>query len=67
MTTENTIDYQTRILGTEYGTYLFVDRYDNDNTVWINANVRGGNTRLTLSAEQAKEMIAALTRIVEAS
>ena len=67
MTTENTIDYQTRILGTEYGEYIFVDRYNDKNEVWLNANVRGGNTRLVISPDQAKVMIEALTRIVEAS
>lgn len=68
MTTEiKNVDYQTRILGTEYGEYLFVDRYNDDNEVWLNANVRGGSTRLVLSQADAKELIAALTRIVEAS
>lgn len=64
MTTE--IDYQTRILGTDAGEYLFVDRYSDKNEVWLNANVRGGNTRLVMSPEQAKKLIEALTRIVEA-
>jgi hypothetical protein len=68
MTTEiKEVDYQTRIVGTEYGEFLFVDRYSDDNEVWINANVRGGNTRVVLSQDEAKKMIEALTRIVEAS
>ena len=58
-------DFQTRILGTNYGSYLFVDKYSEEE-VWVNANVRGGNTRLVLNNEQAKDLIAALIRIVEA-
>ena len=58
-------DFQTRILGVDNDTYLFVDKYSAEE-VWINANVRGGNTRLVLSNEQAKDLIAVLIRIVEA-
>lgn len=54
----------TRINGTR-DSYIFVDKLE-DNTVWINANVRDGGVRITMSMDQAKEMIAALTRIVEA-
>jgi len=54
----------TRINGTQ-NSHIFVDKLQ-DNTVWINANVRDGGVRITLSMDQAKEMIAALTRIVEA-
>ena len=58
-------DLQTRILGTDRDSYIFIDKYS-DEEVWLNANVRGGNTRLVISNEQAKDMIAALIRIVEA-
>lgn len=61
------IDYQTRILGTDAGEYLFVDRYSNKNEVWLNANVRGGNTRLVLSPEQAHALIKAVSKILEAN
>ena len=63
MTTE--IDFQTKIDGTENGSYLFVDKYSAEE-VWLNVNVRGGNTRITMTNEQAKDFIAALIRIVEA-
>jgi len=63
MTTD--IDFQTKIDGTEYGSYLFVDKYSAEE-VWLNANVRGGNTRITMTNEQAKDLIAALIRIVDA-
>lgn len=63
MTTE--IDFQAKINGTESGSYLFVDKYSAEE-VWINVNVRGGNTRITMTNEEAKDMIAALIRIVEA-
>lgn len=62
MTTK--IDYQTRINGTEPRTYIFVDQCDGD--VWFSANVNGGHTHVVVSKEQAKDMIAALIRIVEA-
>jgi len=62
MTTE---DLQFRILGVDHDSYIFIDKYS-DEEVWLNANVRGGNTRLVISNEQAKDMIAALIRIVEA-
>ena len=57
-------DYQTRINGTENGAYIFVDNHDGE--VWFSANVRGGHTHVVVSKEQAKDMIAALIRIVEA-
>lgn len=58
-------ELQTRILGQDYGSYLFVDKFS-EGEVWINAHVQGGSTHLVLSNEQAKDMIAALIRIVEA-
>ena len=44
---------------------VFVDKYD-DGEVWLSIQVAGGRAHCTLTTEQAKEMIAALTRIVEA-
>ena len=61
----NEISYQTRINGTERNTYIFVDKSSN-NEVWFSANVSGGHTHIVMSNEQAKDMIAALIRIVEA-
>jgi frataxin-like iron-binding protein CyaY len=63
MTTE--LPYQTRINGTERNTYIFVDKSSN-NEVWFSANVSGGHTHIVVSHDQAKDMIAALIRIVEA-
>jgi hypothetical protein len=60
-----TVDLQTRIDTTERDEVVFVDKYD-DGVVWLSLQVRGGGARTTLTTEQAKEMIAALTRIVEA-
>lgn len=57
-------EFQTRITGVDNGSYVFVDKFSAEE-VWLNANVRGGNTRLVLSNEQAKDLIAALIRIVE--
>lgn len=62
MTTE--IDFQTRISTTETQEYIFVDKEDQD--VWLSVNVRGGHTHVTIPKDQAKDMIAALIRIVDA-
>ena len=59
------IDYQTRIETTEPHEAVFVDRFD-EQAVWISIQIRGGNARCMLTKDQAKDMIAALTRIVEA-
>jgi hypothetical protein len=61
MTTEN---LQTRISGTMPSEYIYVDKEDQD--VWLSVNVRGGHIHMTIPKEQAKDMIAALIRIVEA-
>lgn len=62
-------DFQVRIEGQNANEYIFVDKLENndDHEVWISANVRGGSTRLALTIDEAKRMIDALTRIVEAS
>jgi hypothetical protein len=63
---ENTmteIDYQTRI-DAENGRVVFVDKFDDD-AVWLSIQVNGGNANTTMTFDQAKQMIAALTRIVE--
>jgi hypothetical protein len=60
------IDYQTRIETTERNEVVFVDKYD-DNEVWLSIQVNGGSARTTLTFDQAKEMIQALTKIVEAA
>lgn len=62
MTTE---DISTRIHTTQEYQHIYVDSADDD--VWLSVNVRGGHTHVTLTKEQAKEMIEALTKVVEAS
>jgi hypothetical protein len=59
-----TTDFQTRISTTEKYEYIFVDKEDQD--IWLSVNVRGGHTHVTIPKDQAKDMIAALIRIVEA-
>ena len=61
-------DFNVRINGETLADYIFVDRIeiDDEPQVWISANVRGGSTRLSLSMDEAKRMIEALTAIVEA-
>jgi len=57
-------DFNTRINGADSSQYIYVDKHDDE--VWISSNVRGGHTHVVISKEQAKDMIAALIRIVEA-
>jgi hypothetical protein len=59
-----TTDFQTRISTTDAHEYIFVDKEDQE--VWLSVNVRGGHTHVTIPMDQAKDMIAALIRIVEA-
>jgi hypothetical protein len=59
-----TTDFQTRIATTEKQEYIFVDKHEDE--VWLSVNVRGGHTHVTIPMDQAKDMIAALIRIVEA-
>lgn len=58
-------DISTRISTTMENQHIFVDEADDD--VWLSVNVRGGHIHVTITKEQAREMIEALTRVVEAS
>ena len=60
MTTE---DYQTQIKGRNYNSHVFVDVFDDDG-VWLSVSSSAGGTRIVLSKAQAKDMIAALIRVV---
>ena len=60
MTTE---DFQTMIKGKEYNHHMFVDVYDDD-AIWISMTVPNARSHLTLTKNQAKDMIAALIRVV---
>lgn len=62
MTTE---DLQTRIETTERNRVVFVDRYD-DNEMWLSIQLPGGSANCTMTFDQAREMIAAMTRVLEA-
>ena len=59
------VDLNTRIEGAEYNQYMFVDEYDEKN-IWLSLNVVGGRTHMTMTKESAKDLVAALIRIVEA-
>ena len=61
-----TVDLQTRIETTERDEVVFVDKFD-DGIVWLSVQVRGGGARTTLTTEQAKQLIEALSRVVEAA
>jgi hydrogenase maturation factor len=57
-------DLSTWIEGIEYRTRVSVDLFDDD-AVWINVIHGFGNTHITINKKAAKEMIEALTRIVD--
>jgi hypothetical protein len=57
------IDYQTRIETAEDHRVVFVDKFD-DNAVWLSIQLPGGSANTTMTFDQAKEMIVALTLIV---
>jgi hypothetical protein len=61
-----TEELQTRLETTERDRVVFVDRYD-DNEVWLSIQISGGGANCTMTFEQAREMIASLNRILEAS
>jgi hypothetical protein len=55
---------ETRIETTERYESVFVDQFDDD--VWLSVRADKGAAHGTLTKDQAKELIAALNRIVEA-
>lgn len=57
------VDLSTWIEGTEYRTRLSVDLFD-ENEVWISLVHRSGSSHMTINKEGAKDLIAALIRIV---
>jgi ribosome-associated translation inhibitor RaiA len=57
-------DFQTQIKGREYNSHVFVDVFDDDG-VWISVGSGAGSTRIIMTKEQAKDMIAALIRVVD--
>jgi len=56
-------DFQTQIKGREYNSHVFVDVFDDDG-VWVSVGSSAGSTRIIMTKEQAKDMIAALIRVV---
>lgn len=60
------VEISTRILTTQDYQHIYVDAADDD-TVWLSVNVRGGHTHVTLTKEQAHQMIEALTKVLEAA
>ena len=56
-------DLQT-LVKAEEDTTVFVDRFDDD--VWLSLQIRRGSANCVLTKDQARELIAALTKVVEA-
>ena len=58
-----TQDLQTQIKTTEAYQTVFIDKYD-DGEMWLSIQVNGGSARCTLTFDQAREMIAAMNRVL---
>ena len=58
------MELETRIETTRKRRHIHVDAYDGG--VWINVVVEAARCHVTLTKEQAKDMIAAFIRIVDA-
>ena len=58
-----TEELYTRIETRDNDRRVFVDKYD-DNEVWLSLQLNGGGSNCVLSKDQAKDMIAALIRVV---
>ena len=56
-------DLQTQIKTTEFNECVFIDKYD-DGEMWLSIQVNGGSARCTLTFDQAREMIAAMNRVL---
>ena len=56
-------DFQTRIETTEHNEVVFVDKFD-DNELWLSIQVSGGGARTVLTFDQAREMVAAINRVL---
>jgi hypothetical protein len=62
MTTEQ--DFSVRIETTEHMDAVFVDKFDDDQ-LWLSVKVKNGGAHVVLTFEQAREMQAAISRILE--
>ena len=58
------MELETRIETTRKRRFIHVDAHDDG--VWLNVVVEAARCHVTLTKEQAKDMIAALIRIVDA-
>ncbi len=59
-----TQDLQTQIKTTESYQSVFIDKYD-DGEMWLSIQLMGGGAHVTLTFEQAREMMEAMTRVLE--
>lgn len=56
-------DLQTQIKTTEPYEAVFIDKYD-DGEMWLSIRVPGGDAHTVLTFDQAREMIAAMNRVL---
>ena len=61
---QSEIDLQTRIESTEPGSVVFIDEAGDD--VWVSIQTRGGSAHACVSKEEARRMIEALQRVINA-
>lgn len=57
-------DLQTRVCTITYGENILVDVWDNDK-VWLSIGAPNGTRNCQLTIENAKDLIAALNKVVE--
>ena len=56
-------DYNLHICASE-NRAVFVDKFD-DETVWLSIQTPGGSSNVTLTFKEARQVVAAINRIVE--
>jgi hypothetical protein len=58
------VDLQTRIESTDTGSVVFIDEFDDG--VWVSIQTRCGSAHACVSKEEARRMIEALQRVINA-
>lgn len=60
-----TQDLYTRINTRDDDRRIFIDKYD-DGQVWLSLQLNGGGSNCVLTLDQAKAVVAALNKVIEA-
>lgn len=59
-----TDELNTHIQGQEYGECVFIDRFE-EGVLWLSVQIQGGGARIVLPFDKAREMVAAINRVLE--